>query len=68
MEEIKAVVSEKLECENPDKSKLIAVFGKSGRSETEHMDGNEWFSVQILLYTCEVFHSGPDGRNHSSSC
>ena len=56
LEEANAVVAENLVSENRDKPLLIAVSGKSGESGTLNMDENEWFSIQILLYKCEVFH------------
>ena len=46
----------------------IDFFGNSWRLGTWHIDQSHWFPNQILLYKFEVFDSGPDGRNQTSSC
>ena len=68
MEEAKAVSFEKLELENWDKSNLIAFLWTSGRSGNWHMDENEWFRNQNLINKCDVYDSGSDRRNQTSSC
>ena len=66
MEKFNAEVSEKREFESREKSNIKAHFGNSGRLDPWHRDENEWFYNQIHLYKCEIFDSGPDGRNQTS--
>ena len=46
MEEIKAVVSEKLQFGNWDESTVIAFFGNSGQSTTQRKVENEFFPIK----------------------